>query len=243
MALGLGQIEIRSRATLTQGLGVVEQVQTEVDEGTRHLRSIHLQMLFVQMPAAGPHDERGNTVLQAIRLAFRRVVREMLLLTASRRLTCPSITLAQVGVSESSQSAMNTFAPEFNALMIIFAIGGPGDFNATVLQIGRDRRHLPVAVPDSLRVCGKKSGNAPAVSSRRSLFAALQKLRDSRRKTAMQLHQERLRVCASKSVHWPPKPGPNWVKPEGAVEDWLAAACVTSTSLMETNLGRTPSAS
>ena len=44
---------------------------------------------------------------------------------ASRKLICPSIKLLQVGVFESSKSAMKTFAPEFNALMIILRSTGP----------------------------------------------------------------------------------------------------------------------
>ena len=45
--------------------------------------------------------------------------------TASYRLICPSTTLAQVGERLSSQSAMNTLAPEFRALMIILRSVGP----------------------------------------------------------------------------------------------------------------------
>src|SRR5579859_1655324 len=44
---------------------------------------------------------------------------------ASLRLTWPSIRLAQVGVLESSKSAMNTWAPELSALMIILRSTGP----------------------------------------------------------------------------------------------------------------------
>src|ERR1039458_352390 len=45
--------------------------------------------------------------------------------TASTRLICPSSRLSQVGVVESSKSAMNTLAPEFSALMIILRSTGP----------------------------------------------------------------------------------------------------------------------
>ncbi len=44
---------------------------------------------------------------------------------ASRRLIWPSIRLFQVGVFESSKSAMKTFAPELSALIIILRSTGP----------------------------------------------------------------------------------------------------------------------
>jgi hypothetical protein len=45
--------------------------------------------------------------------------------TASRRLIWPSSIAAQVGLDESSKSAMNTFALELSALMIILRSTGP----------------------------------------------------------------------------------------------------------------------
>ena len=45
--------------------------------------------------------------------------------TASRRLSWPSSRFSQVGVVESSKSAMKTFAPELSALMIILRSTGP----------------------------------------------------------------------------------------------------------------------
>src|SRR6266404_1212632 len=44
---------------------------------------------------------------------------------ASRRLICPSMRLAQLGVEASSKSAMKTFAPQLSALTIILRSTGP----------------------------------------------------------------------------------------------------------------------
>jgi hypothetical protein len=60
--------------------------------------------------------------------------------------------LAQVGRSESSKSAMNTFAPEFSALMIILRVDRPGDLDPAVLQRRRDRCDAPVAGADGAGV-------------------------------------------------------------------------------------------
>src|ERR1035438_3585373 len=81
--------------------------------------------------------------------------------TASRRLTCPSITLLQVGELESSKSAMKTLAPELSALMIILRSTGP------VISTRRSSRSAGIgATCQSLwRMCavdGRNSGMAPA---------------------------------------------------------------------------------
>ena len=78
--------------------------------------------------------------------------------TASRRLICPRTTLSQVGVSESSQSAMNTRAPELSALMIILRSVGP------VISTRRSARSAGVTVTRqslsrTARVSGRKSGS------------------------------------------------------------------------------------
>ncbi len=57
----------------------------------------------------------------------------------------PCTTLAQDGESASSRSAMKTRAPELRALIAILGSAGPGDLAAPVVQVGRRRRHLPVA--------------------------------------------------------------------------------------------------
>ena len=81
--------------------------------------------------------------------------------TASIRLSWPSIWFAQVGVFESSKSAMNTFAPEFNALMIILRSTGP------VISTRRSSKSLGIGATvhsESRIACvsGRKSGFSPA---------------------------------------------------------------------------------
>jgi len=46
---------------------------------------------------------------------------------------------------------MNIFAPELSALMTIL-VGRAGDLDAAVLEIGRSRRHAPVALADRPRL-------------------------------------------------------------------------------------------
>ena len=85
----------------------------------------------------------------------------MLPLTASRRLTWPSIWLAKVGEEESSKSAMNTLAPEFSALMIILRSTGP------VISTRRSRSAAGIGATVQFEariaaVSARKSGRRPA---------------------------------------------------------------------------------
>ena len=80
---------------------------------------------------------------------------------ASRRLSWPSIRLSQVGVVESSKSAMKTLAPELSALMIILRSTGP------VISTRRSSRSAGsgATVHSASRMClvsGRKSGFSPA---------------------------------------------------------------------------------
>ena len=61
----------------------------------------------------------------------------------------PATTFVQVGDSESSKSAMKTFAPELSALIIILRSTGPVISTRRLLEVGRGRRHLPVAAADA----------------------------------------------------------------------------------------------
>ena len=56
------------------------------------------------------------------------------------------MTFSQVGELASSKSAMNTFAPELSALMTILRSDRPGDLDAAIAQVGRDRRDRPRGV-------------------------------------------------------------------------------------------------
>ena len=100
---------------------------------------------------SGRCQPRGRTISVAT-VGFSRytrpsgLVNSMRRVTASRRLICPPTTLSQVGVIESSQSAMNTRRARIERIDDHLAIGRAGDLDATVLQVGGRRRDPPVAV-------------------------------------------------------------------------------------------------
>src|SRR5215469_10001088 len=70
MALQLWKIEIRSRFLLPQPGGVVEEIKTKIKERSRNGLRVHKDMLLNQVPAARPHQQRRDTVIQPVLLAF-----------------------------------------------------------------------------------------------------------------------------------------------------------------------------
>ena len=83
---------------------------------------------------------------------------------ASRRLIWPWMLLSHFGVFASSKSAMNTFAPEFSALMIILRSTGPViSTRRSWMSAGTGAQ---VQSPSrTARVSGRKSGSLPASNS------------------------------------------------------------------------------
>ena len=69
MALHLGQVKIRPRAARQQFLGVVEEVQREVEDAARYRLAVDQDVLFVEVPAARARDEHRGLVVQRVALA------------------------------------------------------------------------------------------------------------------------------------------------------------------------------
>ena len=146
-------------ASVRRGCG--RRYRPKSTNARRDLLAVDENVLLVKVPAARPHYQRrygrgstGTACRPGSTNSMRRAA-------ASRRLICPCTTLSQVGVIESSQSAMNTFAPELSALMIILRSVGPGDLDAAVLQVGGDRRNMPLALADCARL-RQEIGSEPA---------------------------------------------------------------------------------
>ena len=66
--LHLGQVKVRSDADLQRLLRVVEKVQAKVKERAGHGHAVDEQVLLLQMPAAGAHDQRGDLAVELVLL-------------------------------------------------------------------------------------------------------------------------------------------------------------------------------
>ena len=71
VALHLGEIEVRPAAVLQQGRGVVEEVQSEIEERGGDGLAIQQYVLFVQVPAARPDEQRRGLCVQLVALTVR----------------------------------------------------------------------------------------------------------------------------------------------------------------------------
>ena len=71
MALHLRQVEVGATATIDQRLCIVEEVHSEIEQTRGNSFSLHLDMLFRQVPAAGADNQRRSLILQLVLLAFR----------------------------------------------------------------------------------------------------------------------------------------------------------------------------
>src|SRR5206468_14486 len=66
VALELGKVEVRAGPALELLAGVVEDGQAEVEEARRDRVAVPVHVALDQMPAARPHEQRGDLVVEAI---------------------------------------------------------------------------------------------------------------------------------------------------------------------------------
>src|SRR5258708_4062691 len=71
VALELGQVEVRAASLPEKSPGVVIEIQPEVEEAARDRFAVDLDVLFVQVPAARPYEQRRDLVVEAVFLSLR----------------------------------------------------------------------------------------------------------------------------------------------------------------------------
>ena len=147
-------------------------------------------MILGQVPAARAHQQDGRLVGQLVGLAGGRLGEvDLALPQRSFRLAWPSIMFAQVGEEASSKSAMNTFAPEFSALMIILRSTGP------VISTRRSSRSAgigatrPVAFAD-MPCISQEIGKLAGVQALLALLAQLEQALARAVELALQVGQK-----------------------------------------------------
>src|SRR4029079_4452607 len=73
VALELGQVVVGALPAGHELRRVVEEVETEVEQGTGHRPALELQVLLVEVPAAWAYDDRGQRpVIECVVLALGR---------------------------------------------------------------------------------------------------------------------------------------------------------------------------
>ena len=66
VAFEFGQVEVWGGAAIEQLVGVVEEVEAKVEQRAAHRLAVYFNVLFEQVPAAGPHHEHGGFLVQAV---------------------------------------------------------------------------------------------------------------------------------------------------------------------------------
>ncbi len=191
--LELGQVEVRP-APLPQRLGaVVEQVQPEVEQAGRDRHAVDQHPRLDEVPAARPDDAASRSSRRAGTPCPRASRRSSVRRTASASAAWPPTTLAHVGDSASSRSAMNTRAPELSALIIILGSAGP------VISTRRSSRSAGAGATvqsssRTSRVATRKSGRTPASSSAWRSSRRREEVEPARPEPALEVGDERERV-------------------------------------------------
>ncbi|VTR65457.1 hypothetical protein DESC_320054 [Desulfosarcina cetonica] len=144
VALHFGQVEVGAAAALQECLGVVEEKEAEIEQAARDRLPVHADMFFHQVPAAWPDDQGGDGVVQAVGLAVR--VDEFN--RAPHGVPQVDLTFDEIGPGGAvAVLEIGHVGPGAGVEGIDhhLAVHRPGDFHATVLKVGRYRRHPPVA--------------------------------------------------------------------------------------------------
>ena len=145
--LELREIEVRSAAPLDALGGVVEQVQPGIEERGAERAAGQPQVALVEMPAPRPDDELGRSLADPIGLALRAREGE---LAADRG---PERSLAAHDVRPGRAEGVLEVChehpgPGIQGVDHHLRLGGAGDLDAPVVEVGRRRRNGPVGGPD-----------------------------------------------------------------------------------------------
>ena len=189
VALHLRQVEVRAGARVLQRLRRCERgrgrsrTACPAPAGRRRRSAVREDESRADAPSASRAAASGCS---ACRPPTRRRSSG-----GPRRSGCawPSTRFAQVGDVASSKSAMNTFAPEFSALMIILRSTGPVISTRRSCRSAGNRADLPVAAANGSGV-GEKIGTGAGVEARLHRAAALEQLVDARPEAPREIFDE-----------------------------------------------------
>ena len=173
MALQLGQVEIGAGAAGEQRLGVVEEIEAEIEQAAGDRLAVDDEMVLRQMPAARAHEQHGRLGGELVVLAARRVGEidlagpAVLEVDLALDLVGPG---RRVGVLEIGHEDLGAGIERVDDHL---AVDRPGDLDPPVEEIGGDRRHRPVAVADMGRL-GQEVRQRAGVETGLALLAQAQ---------------------------------------------------------------------
>ena len=123
----------------------MEEVHAEVEQRARHRLAVDQEMALRQMPAAGPHEQRGGVLAQLVVASVRAVVGDRPL----DRVAQVDVALdhvaprRRIGVLEVGHEAVGAGVERVDRHL---ALGRAGDLDPPLLHVAGDRRNRPVAL-------------------------------------------------------------------------------------------------
>jgi hypothetical protein len=192
MALDLRQVEVRPAAAREQFLGVMEEVEAEVEEARADLLAIHQHMLLGQVPAARAQQQHRDLLVQAVLPPLGRVERDR----AAHRVAQVDLRLDHVdpgGRERILQVGHEDFRAAVERVDHHAAVARPGDLRPAILQIGRRRRDRPGTLADVPRL-REEIGLLAAIDLHLALGPALQQRLARRVEAPVQIHHEGQRL-------------------------------------------------
>src|SRR5450759_771744 len=139
----LGQVEVRAAALSEKPPGVVKEVKAEVEEAARNGLAVDLNLFLVQMPAARPHKQGRDLVVESVFLALGAGEIDPPL-DGVDQVDLPFHevrTGGRVRVLEIRHEHAGTRVERVDQHL---AVGWAGDLHAPVLQVLRSRGDLPL---------------------------------------------------------------------------------------------------
>ena len=193
VALHLRQVEVGARALRQGRLGVVEEIEAEIDQRAGHRRAVDHHVALRQVPAARPDHQHRPLFVQLVGLAADGI--------DVAELAGPEVEQIDLAVDHVSpgrrvgvlEVGHEHLRPAVQGVDDHLAIGRAGDLDAAIEQVGRDRRHAPIAVAHGLGL-SEEVGALAGVEALLARRPRRQQLQPPRVELAMQLGEESQRL-------------------------------------------------
>ena len=194
VAFHLRQIEIGAGAGSDLLLRIVEEVEREIENAAGHRLAVDLDMRFFKVPAARADDQRRGLLNDIVALAVGLIGEADGLVPVVHHVDLAAdhvVPGGRGGVFEIGHVGLRTGIERVDDHLAV--VDRAGDFRAAVEQILRDRRNLPVALSDMLRL-GQKVRQRPGIELCLTLGAGGEKLAAAHAMLALQRSSEGKRL-------------------------------------------------
>ena len=166
VALELGQVEVGAAAASEQLAGVVVEVEAEVEQARRHRAAVHQHVRLLEVPAARPHDQRGEPLAEPVVPCPRGWCTASVRRTASMQLTWPADHIGPGRRQRVLEVRHEDPRARVERVDHHLGLGRAGDLDPPVVEVRRSRRRRSSRPSRTAAVSGSKPGSSPASKRR-----------------------------------------------------------------------------